>query len=221
MPLKATPISTMPGSLMGVKAGRVQIESGSVPIASQKYVRELDGIRAIAVCIVVAAHYQLPYVPGGFGVTVFFFLSGYLITTLFYSEYSSTLTISPTRFYMRRWLRLTPPLVISVIIGVAFYPITRTAVGAQPVPIGNTMAALLYYTNYYILAWGLDATRVIPFGICWSLAIEEHFYLVWPWFLRRRMQSPQRLCDRLPHRFDSLWGSPSNSLRDILGAGGG
>jgi hypothetical protein len=79
MPLKATPISTMPGSLMGVKAGRVQIESGSVPIASQKYVRELDGIRAIAVCIVVAAHYQLPYVPGGFGVTVFFFLSGYLI----------------------------------------------------------------------------------------------------------------------------------------------
>ena len=69
----------------------VAVELGSIPVASTKYVRELDGIRALAVGIVVCAHYALvPYTPGGFGVTLFFFLSGYLITTLFFSEYGST-----------------------------------------------------------------------------------------------------------------------------------
>src|SRR5271165_5774280 len=180
---------------MGLTTDYAESGFASVPIASGKYVRELDGIRAIAVSIVVSAHYQLlPHVPGGFGVTLFFFLSGYLITTLFCSEYRSTLAINPPRFYMRRWLRLTPPLVISVIVGVVFYPITRVAVGGLPVPLGTTMAALFYYTNYHDLYWGLDPTRVIPFGICWSLAIEEHFYLIWPWFLRRRLHNPRRLC---------------------------
>src|ERR1700722_17063799 len=106
------------------------VRIGAVPVANDRYVRELDGIRAVAVGIVVCAHYQLvPYTPGGFGVTLFFFLSGYLITTLFYSEYKSTLTISIPRFYLRRWLRLTPALVVSVVLGIVFYRITRTAVG--------------------------------------------------------------------------------------------
>jgi peptidoglycan/LPS O-acetylase OafA/YrhL len=55
------------------------------------------------------------------------------------------------------------------------------------------MAALLYYTNYYDLSWGMTPDKVIPFGICWSLAIEEHFYLAWPWILRRNIQNSQRL----------------------------
>ena len=56
------------------------------------------------------------------------------------------------------------------------------------------MAALFYYTNYYDLVWQMDPDKVIPFGICWSLAIEEHFYLGWPLILRRNIQNPQRLC---------------------------
>jgi peptidoglycan/LPS O-acetylase OafA/YrhL len=166
----------------------------SVPVANDKYVPELDGLRAIAISIVVFAHYRLlPDVPGGFGVTLFFFLSGYLITTLFYAEYESSLDISIPRFYTRRWLRLTPNLIVMVVLAVAFYPVSRTAVGGDPVPPGTTMAALLYYTNYYILYWHMEPEKVIPLGICWSLAVEEHFYLAWPWFLRRNIGQRQKL----------------------------
>ena len=165
----------------------------SIPVASDRYVKELDGIRAIAIGIVVCAHYRLVPVPGGFGVTLFFFLSGYLITTLFYSEYKSDDNIDIFRFYLRRWLRLSPPLLISVLIGITFYHITRVAVDGTSVPIGTTMAALLYYTNYYDLAWAMEPSRVIPFGVCWSLAVEEHFYLLWPLVIRKNINYTSRL----------------------------
>jgi peptidoglycan/LPS O-acetylase OafA/YrhL len=176
------------------EVGIAEVGTRSVPTASDIHIRELDGIRAIAICFVVFAHYRLlPYVPGGFGVTLFFFLSGYLITTLFYSEYRSTLNINIPRFYLRRWLRLTPPLVIFVVLATLFCRFSRNAVGGDAVPTGTIMAALLYYTNYYDLSWGMNPDKVIPLGICWSLAIEEHFYLAWPWILRRNIQNSQKL----------------------------
>jgi peptidoglycan/LPS O-acetylase OafA/YrhL len=168
--------------------------SAQVPAATAHYVPELDGLRAVAVSLVVLAHYGLAaYLPGGFGVTLFFFLSGYLITTLFYAEHASNLRISIARFYLRRWLRLTPPLLISIVLAVVFHGIFRVTVGGTPVPAGAAVAALCYYTNYYDLAWDLDPTRVAPFGICWSLAVEEHFYFVWPWIMRRAVRDPRRL----------------------------
>src|SRR5882757_6883034 len=168
--------------------------TGSVPAASEKYVGELDGIRALAVSLVVFAHYRIiPYVPGAFGVTLFFFLSGYLITTLFYSEYGLSRNISVGQFYLRRWLRLTPSLVISVIIANILYQISCNAVGGQPVPIKTTIAALFYYTNYYDLSVNMVDYKVIPFGIFWSLAVEEHFYLIWPWIVRKNIIKVERL----------------------------
>src|SRR5579859_2353449 len=102
---------------MNISPALFRAETASAPAASEKYVGELDGIRAVAVSFVVFAHYRLiPHVPGGFGVTLFFFLSGYLITTLFYAEYQANKKISVGQFYLRRWLRLTPPLIISVAI---------------------------------------------------------------------------------------------------------
>ena len=176
-------------------AGPGIVGSRSAPAANTRYVRELDGIRALAVALVVAAHYGLnSIVPGGFGVTVFFFLSGYLITTLFFAEYRETAGVSVPQFYMRRWLRLTPPLIIAVVLGVVFAPIVRNAVGGTLPPTGATLAALFYYTNYYDLYHHLAPSVIIPFGICWSLAVEEHFYLVWPWIVRRGIGNPQRLC---------------------------
>jgi peptidoglycan/LPS O-acetylase OafA/YrhL len=168
-------------------------EAGAIPVSSDRYVKEFDGIRAVAIGIVFCAHYRLIPIPGGFGVTLFFFLSGYLITTLFYSEYQSTNSIDIFRFYLRRWLRLTPTLIIAVFIGVVFYHITRVAVGGTAVPVGTAMAALLYYTNYYDLAWAMEPSRVIPFGVCWSLAVEEHFYLLWPLVVRKNISSTSRL----------------------------
>jgi peptidoglycan/LPS O-acetylase OafA/YrhL len=190
---------------MEITPGFAVVGAGSVPLASEKYIRELDGIRAVAVCFVVFAHYHLlpyisggyipgGYIPGGFGVTLFFFLSGYLITTLFYSEIKSTLNINIQQFYLRRSLRLTPPLVVFVVVAIVFYPASRHAAGGNPVPITTTMAALLYYTNYHDLFWKMDPFRIIPFGICWSLAVEEHFYLAWPWILRRNIQNSRKLC---------------------------
>jgi peptidoglycan/LPS O-acetylase OafA/YrhL len=163
--------------------------------AALSYVPELDGMRAVAVGTVVCAHYHLlPGAPGGFGVTLFFFLSGYLITTLFYAEYQARGRIDVGLFYVRRWLRLTPPLAILVILAVALHSITRGDVGGGAVPATTIAAALLYYTNYYDLGWGMDPAHVIPFGICWSLAVEEHFYLVWPWIMRKALPHPERLC---------------------------
>src|ERR1700722_7667228 len=119
------------------------VRIGAVPVANDRYVRELDGIRAVAVGIVVSAHYALvPYTPGGFGVTLFFFLSGYLITTLFYAEYHATDAISIPLFYMRCWLRLTPPLIVFIVVGTVFFKLSENAVGGHPVPVGTTLAAL-------------------------------------------------------------------------------
>ena len=110
--------------------------------------------------------------------TLFFFLSGYLITTLFYSEYKSgKSSIDIFRFYARRWLRLTPPLLITVLIGIEPSTVQlRIGVDGTPVPLGTTMATLLYYTNYYDLAWamgpfqGYTVRCLLVLGEC-----EEHF----------------------------------------------
>jgi peptidoglycan/LPS O-acetylase OafA/YrhL/glycosyltransferase involved in cell wall biosynthesis len=164
----------------------------SIPVYSDRYVSEFDGIRAIAIGIVVSAHYRLVPIPGGFGVTLFFFLSGYLITTLFYAEYRNNSSIDIFSFYLRRWLRLTPSLIIAVLLGVIFFRITRVAVGGTNVPAGTAAAALLYYSNYYDLAWGMEPSRIIPFGIFWSLAVEEHFYLLWPIVVRNSVSNTSR-----------------------------
>jgi peptidoglycan/LPS O-acetylase OafA/YrhL len=168
--------------------------AGHIPIASDKYIGELDGIRAVAIGFVVCAHYRLlPLVPGGFGVTLFFFLSGYLITTLFFTEYSFSNSINIFRFYLRRWIRLTPTLLIMILVAVVFYRVTRVAVDGTPVPTGTIMAALFYYTNYYDLTWGMSDNKVIPFGPCWSLAVEEHFYLLWPLIIKLNINNPRKL----------------------------
>jgi peptidoglycan/LPS O-acetylase OafA/YrhL len=165
-----------------------------VPVASQRYVLELDGIRTLAVGFVVAAHYGLGFiVPGGFGVTLFFFLSGYLITTLLCAEYAANSAIDIPRFYVRRWLRLTPPLIINILIAATFYQYSRHAVDGTPMPLDTTLAALFYYTNYYDLYCNLDPQKVIPFGVFWSLAVEEHFYLVWPLILYLNIKNPKNL----------------------------
>src|ERR1700744_3779762 len=84
---------------------------------SSTTIPSLDGIRAVSVLIVVLSHAGLGQViPGGFGVTIFFFLSGFLITTLLLAEYEETGRIDIPKFYLRRVFRLMPPLIISLLI---------------------------------------------------------------------------------------------------------
>lgn len=78
-----------------------------------RYNPALDGVRAIAIAFVLAAHAYRPAMPGGWiGVDVFFVLSGYLITSILLDELRRTDRVSLGNFYMRRFLRLTPPLVV-------------------------------------------------------------------------------------------------------------
>jgi peptidoglycan/LPS O-acetylase OafA/YrhL len=141
----------------------------------------LDGIRAISVLLVVLGHSGLEnLVPGGLGVTIFFFLSGYLISTLMLAENERTGRIDILNFYARRMFRLMPPLFISLAIAYGM-----TYVGWLPGGITNTglAAQLFYFANYYGLFF--DPGNTIPdgTGILWSLAVEEHFYIFYPLFM--------------------------------------
>lgn len=169
-----------------------QMDSGgradAAPIATRPestHIPSLDGIRAIAAMLVFVAHAGLEdRVPGGFGVTIFFFLSGYLITTLLRTEYAATGRINLKNFYIRRVYRIWPPMYIA--LAVAALP----PYASEPsVTAGAALAQAFHWTNYYIIFFGYD--HIIPAtGPMWSLAVEEHFYLLYPialMFLLRKM----------------------------------
>jgi len=138
----------------------------------------LDGIRAVSVLIVVLAHSGLEdLVPGGLGVTIFFFLSGYLITTLMLTENERTGKISIPQFYARRMFRLMPPLLVSLAIA---YGLTYAGLLAGGITIKGLAAQLLYFANYYGLFFDPGNTVPDGTGILWSLAVEEHFYIFYP-----------------------------------------
>src|SRR5262249_43088415 len=141
--------------------------------------RSLDGIRACAVMLVFVGHGFLKgKVPGEFGVTVFFFLSGYLITTLLRMEHEQSGTISFRAFYLRRVLRIFPPFYLALGIATLLW-----LAGALPGPrfdLGGLLSQAFFLTNYWVvqhLWWDGHAPGT---WIFWSLAVEEHFYLAFP-----------------------------------------
>jgi peptidoglycan/LPS O-acetylase OafA/YrhL len=130
------------------------------------YHASLDGLRAIAVALVMGFHFHVPGFGGGFiGVDVFFVLSGFLITRLLLDEHAATGTISLRRFYARRALRLLPALALLL------------AVTAPLVARAWTVAAASYLANWFL---ALNKLGTAPLSHTWSLAIEEQFYIVWP-----------------------------------------
>ena len=141
------------------------------------HIPSLDGIRALSFLVVFAAHAGLDrVVPGGFGVTVFFFLSGYLITTLLRKEHDERGTVSLRRFYLRRALRILPPFYLVLGLAALAAQVGLTAGGLEPRALA---AQALHLANYWILRHGYDG-QPAGTGVYWSLAVEEHFYLVFP-----------------------------------------
>lgn len=134
----------------------------------------------MAILIVVISHYGLKNViPGGFGVTLFFFISGFLITRLLLAEFAETQRIDLRGFYIRRVLRLYPALLVMVTLSVLFT--VGLGCGFQP---DEVLSTLFYYRNYYMV-YGREVmpTPVVCsllYDITWSLSIEEHFYLLFP-----------------------------------------
>lgn len=142
----------------------------STPIPS------LDGIRAIAVTMVLLAHVGFgDFIPGGLGVTIFFFLSGYLITTLLCKEYEANSRVNVKAFYFRRFLRLFPPLAICLFI--AYSLVFLNWLGGET-SFEGFFAQILYFANYHLIFF--DSHIPNGTGILWSLAVEEHYYIVFP-----------------------------------------
>jgi len=150
------------------------------------YIPALDGLRAIAILAVMSFHYATrPFVPGGsLGVDLFFVLSGFLITTLLLQEWASSGTISLTRFYLRRGLRLLPAMLVFLAFTTSVVVVLRghDFTGYAPIQATtrNVVLALAYVYNW-ISASG--DYRISGLGHFWSLAVEEQYYLIWPGFL--------------------------------------
>ena len=149
----------------------------------------LDGIRALSVLIVVLAHSGLEVVPGGLGVTIFFFLSGYLITTLMLAESERSGRLSIPKFYARRIFRLMPPLVVTLAVA---YGLTYVGLLPGGITASGLAAQLLYFANYYGIFFDPGNTIPSGTGILWSLAVEEHFYIVYPLLVALLLASAAR-----------------------------
>ncbi|GHG58541.1 hypothetical protein GCM10012320_32230 [Sinomonas cellulolyticus] len=138
------------------------------------YVPALDGIRALAITLVVAYHAVMPLHFGGAGgVDVFFALSGFLITTLLLQEHEARGRISLRRFYLRRAVRLYPALVI--MLAVVFVPVA-VLMGLGNAAWGSVMAL------FYLMPLGAEAGEDLlsAYAHTWTLGIEEWFYFLWP-----------------------------------------
>lgn len=144
----------------------------------------LDGMRAVAVYLVVAFHAGVTRFEGGFiGVDVFFVLSGFLITRLLVAEYASTGRIDLVGFYARRARRLLPAAWVAVLVtAVVFMAFSNPVERADA--LDDARAAILYFANWHFIGAGQDyfaeSIASSPFLHLWSLAVEEQFYLVWP-----------------------------------------
>jgi peptidoglycan/LPS O-acetylase OafA/YrhL len=169
-------------------AGGVATDAHPKTVAPPSHYRpQFDGLRALAVYLVVAYHAGLHAFSGGFiGVDVFFVLSGYLVTALLLRDLRSAGRVDLRRFYARRFRRLLPAAFVTLIVTAVVY----TAVAAPAdvnSALGGFRSAFLYVANWHFIrqsndyfAANVDTNPVLHF---WSLAVEEQFYLAWPLLL--------------------------------------
>jgi peptidoglycan/LPS O-acetylase OafA/YrhL len=148
-----------------------------------KYITGLDGLRAIAVLAVIAYHLNFDWVAGGLlGVTVFFVLSGYLITDLLISEFVTTDRINFKTFWIRRARRLLPAMFTMLLVVITWVTIFEQTMLDELEK--DTVAAVLYVSNWWYIFQ--DLSYFESFGPpsllthFWSLAVEEQFYILWP-----------------------------------------
>jgi peptidoglycan/LPS O-acetylase OafA/YrhL len=178
--------SSIPPTPPAVAGSRIDpARAGVAPARSFR--ADIEGLRAVAVALVVVFHAGVAAVGGGYiGVDVFYVISGFLITGLLFEELERTGSIAFAAFYARRAGRLLPMaslVLVAVAIGTQFFtpPLFRPQVAS------DAISAALYYSNWHFahnsvdyLGLGAAQNPVLHY---WSLSVEEQFYLVWPLLL--------------------------------------
>ncbi|TGQ52552.1 acyltransferase [Mesorhizobium sp. M1C.F.Ca.ET.193.01.1.1] len=155
-----------------------------VSAASPEFRPDIEGLRALAVAGVVAFHFGLTALPGGFaGVDIFFVISGYLITRHLTSEISLTGRLDFLRFYARRARRLLPAALFVIAATLAAGAVILSP-EEQALYSKGAMFASAYMINLWLIRWSFDYfandAANNPFIHYWSLSVEEQFYLAWP-----------------------------------------
>ena len=150
----------------------------------QKYLPGLDGLRAIAVAAVIAYHLGYGWAQGGLlGVGVFFTLSGYLITDILVGQWAARGRIKLGDFWLRRARRLLPALFVMLAVVTVWVNVGDRSF--LPGFRGNVIASLTYVSNWWYIdqhaSYYARFAPPAPLDHLWSLAVEEQFYLVWPW----------------------------------------
>ena len=158
-------------------------EAGSAP-GDRRFRPDVEGLRAVAVLLVVLYHANLPGLHGGYvGVDVFFVISGFVITGLLLRERSTTNHNSLVSFYGRRARRILPAATLTIVITVIATYVVLGAVYGNPTAVAAKWTAV-FLANFHIAAIGTNylTTRLPPSPLqnFWSLAVEEQFYLVYP-----------------------------------------
>ena len=186
---------------------------------------DIEGLRALAVAGVIAFHFGLTALPGGFaGVDIFFVISGYLITRHLAAEISETGRLDLLRFYARRARRLLPAALFVILVTLAFGVIVLSP-EEQALYAKGAMFASAYMINLWLIRWSFDYfandAASNPFIHFWSLSVEEQFYLAWPALLmlaawlgrftlsRKRRTAPSPCFDAIPD------GKPSHTFPGI------
>ena len=151
-----------------------------------QYITGIDGLRAIAVLMVLAYHLQFPFAKGGLlGVTVFFVISGFLITRILVSELGSTRTIDLKKFWVRRIRRLLPAVLVMVSVLIFAGAVWNRVLFTKT--CSDLLSAIFCYNNWHQIfrnvSYFENAGMPSPLTHCWSLSVEAQFYLVYPLLL--------------------------------------
>jgi peptidoglycan/LPS O-acetylase OafA/YrhL len=154
--------------------------------ARHRYVAGLDGLRAFAVLAVIVYHLNVGWAQGGLlGVGVFFTLSGYLITDLLLEHWDRAGGLGLGAFWVRRARRLLPALVVMLAVVILWVAIAHRS--ELPALRGSVVASSVYLSNWWLIFQHVSYFARFgppsPLGHLWSLAVEEQFYLLWPWLL--------------------------------------
>ena len=154
--------------------GQMTYSTNENVINITKRIKGLDELRGVAILLVLGAHQPINKIltlSGWTGVTLFFVLSGFLVSGLLFKEYQQNGTITPARFLARRAVRIYPPFYVMLFTTVLISYFTDLKMtepkwrGGAALPLSNFLSEIFFLQNYHPGLWGQ----------CWSLAVEEHF----------------------------------------------